>query len=274
MRFVRGLIGFGGFVSALFAGAARGQTAGDAGAPTSAAADAGAGEVKPSAPTRPATGYGYGEPKREAPAREGRPVKARAAKAPPPGVNVATLPGFEVLPDGGSRLFVQLTGNPQVDEKKAAGSITYVIKGARILRRNNRNALETAHFNTPVLRARLVPSGHDLHFVVDLRQNVAPKWQLTANSTSSAKPENAAVSANGPRPEKANEAQGGATMMLAIDFPKGDFLPAQVNVPPPPGAPKTKGTTPTPPPRGPELEPLPETVPEGEPSSRGSGPDF
>jgi hypothetical protein len=273
MRFVRGLIGFGGFVSALFAGAARGQTAGDAGASNTAAADGGAPEGKPPAPTRPATGYGYGESKREAPAREGRAVKARTAKAPSAASGAtATLPGFEVLPDGGSRLFVQLTGNPQVDEKKAAGSITYVIKGARIVRRNNKNALETAHFNTPVLRARLVPSGHDLHFVVDLRQNVAPKWQLTANSTSSAKPENPAVSANGPRPEKATEAQSGATMMLAIDFPKGDFLPAQVNVPPAPGAPKTKGTPP--PSRGTDLQPLPETVPEGEPSSRGSGPDF
>ncbi len=250
----------------------------DAGTPASpaspASTEAAPSAVEPAKPSRPATGYGYGDSARDAVTK--RPAKARVAKARSQAdpVNVATLPGFEMLPDGGSRLFVQMTGNPQVEEKKAAGSVTYVIKGVRIIRRNNRNALETAHFNTPVLRARLVPSGHDLHFVVDLRHNVAPQWKLTANSSIGAKPETAG--ANGARPEKASEASNGATTTLAVDFPKGDFLPAHVETPPPPEG-KSRGTTPATPTAkatrgGTEVEPLPETVPEGEPPPRGSGP--
>src|SRR6476659_9144230 len=47
---------------------------------------------------RPATGYGYGDSKpRARPA--GKATRRRAA-----GAVVATLPGFEMLPDGGSRL--------------------------------------------------------------------------------------------------------------------------------------------------------------------------
>jgi hypothetical protein len=121
---------------------------------------------------------------------------ARAHHASGP---VATLPGFELLPEGGSRLFVQLTSNVQVAEKTVAGGLTYVLKGAHVLKRNNENALVTVHFNTPVTRARLLPAGGDLHFVVDLRQNVKPTWKLVP-------------------------AKDGATV-LEIDFPGGDYLP-------------------------------------------------
>jgi hypothetical protein len=75
-----------------------------------------------------------------------------------------------------------------------------VSKGAQVLQRNNRNALVTVHFNTPVSRARLVPAGRDLHFVLDMRADVAPTFKVT--------------------PAKDNSA------ILQIDFAKGDFLPA------------------------------------------------
>ena len=53
------------------------------------------------------------------------------------------------------------------------------------------------HFNTPVWRARLVPQGNDLLFIVDLRAASAPtfKMQDAADHTS----------------------------MLTVDFGKGDF---------------------------------------------------
>jgi len=113
---------------------------------------------------------------------------------------IATLPGFELLADGSSRLFVQLTRTVPIEEKRVAGKLTYVLRGARVARRNNENALVTVHFNTPVTTARLVPRGHDLHFVVELRDNVAPTWKLTP-------------------------AKDGASILM-IDFPKGDFLPS------------------------------------------------
>jgi hypothetical protein len=155
----------------------------------------------PEAPKKPSTsaaGYAYGD-------------KPAAAKGPPrvkyrrtgPVVN---MPGFEQTSDGGSRLFVALSQTVPVEERKAQGSITYVLKGASPRVWNNTNALVTVHFNTPVYRARLVPHGQDLHFVIELRAEATPTWKM-------------------------NEAAGDKPAMLAIDFPKGDYLSAAVAEP-------------------------------------------
>jgi len=152
----------------------------------------------PSGPA-PTTGYAYGTSASHrdgaAPATPHSRSRARVHHASGP---VATLPGFELLPEGGSRLFVQLTANVHVDEKPVAGGITYILKGAHVAKRNNENALVTVHFNTPVTRARLLPAGGDLHFVLEIRQNVKPTWKLVP-------------------------AKDGATV-LQIDFPQGDYL--------------------------------------------------
>jgi hypothetical protein len=112
------------------------------------------------------------------------------------------MPGFEQTPDGGSRLFVQLSQPVKVEERRAQGSVTYILKGASPRVWNNTNALVTVHFNTPVSRARLVPMGQDLHFIVELRSAVSPTWKL-------------------------DESQD-KTATLAIDFPKGDYLTGSV----------------------------------------------
>ena len=146
----------------------------------------------------PTMGYAYGDHAHHA--TDGVPAKkhtrARVHHVAGP---VATLPGFLLLPEGGSRLFVELTQNVAVEEKPVAGGITYVLKGAHVVKRNNENALVTVHFNTPVSRARLLPAGGDLHFVIELRQNVKPTWKLVP-------------------------AKDGAAV-LQIDFPGGNFLP-------------------------------------------------
>ena len=111
---------------------------------------------------------------------------------------LATFPGFEALPDGGSRLFVQLNQAVPVEERRAAGSVTYVLKGAHLRVHNDSNALVTVHFNTPVFRARLVPQGNDLLFILELRGAATPTFKLNANQDK--------------------------TSTLQIDFPKGDFL--------------------------------------------------
>lgn len=152
-----------------------------------AGADKDAGEKKPAVP---AAGYAYSDK----PVKSASSAKLRKAPAGP----TATMPGFEALPDGGSRLFVQLTQPVQVEEHKAQGSLTYILKGAYVRQRNNLNSLVTVHFNTPVSRARLVPHGNDLHFVIDLRAaGAAPTWKMQAAPDKSAK--------------------------LTIDFPKGDY---------------------------------------------------
>jgi hypothetical protein len=146
--------------------------------------------------TFPATGYGWSTtPKKHVP--QGH-VPARRARVDT--TADAVLPGFETLADGSSRLFVQLSKSAAYDTKTAAGTITYVLKGVHVDRRNNYNPLVTVHFNTPVTSARLVPHGQDLWFVVDLRANVQPTVTMDA-------------------------AKDGAAM-LRIEFPKGDYLPA------------------------------------------------
>lgn len=113
---------------------------------------------------------------------------------------VATLPGFELLPDGGSRLFVELTKTATVTEKREARTLTYVIQGARVDHRNNENALVTVHFNTPVSRARLFPVRGNLVFSVELRADTTATWRMT-------------------------DSADGSASVLQIDFPKGSFLP-------------------------------------------------
>jgi hypothetical protein len=115
------------------------------------------------------------------------PKTAFAADAP-----IATLPGFEALPDGGSR----------VEERRGANAITYVLKGAHVMKRNNTNPLVTLHMNTPVASARLVPAGSDLEFVVALRAAGTPTWRVTQSNDGASR--------------------------LEIDFPKGTFVNANV----------------------------------------------
>jgi hypothetical protein len=116
------------------------------------------------------------------------------------------VPGFETLADGSSRLFVELTKPVAYETRTARGTVTYVLKGARVVRRNNTNALVTVHFNTPVTSARLVPHGRDLWFVVALRADVQPTVSMDAGKDGAA--------------------------VMHIELPKGQYLPGAANTPP------------------------------------------
>ncbi len=147
-------------------------------------------ERKKAAPVVPAAGYAYNDRA----ASNSRVPHGRYRHSGP----VVQMPGFEPTPDGGSRLFVQLSQSVPVEERKARGSITYVLKGASPRVWNNTNALVTVHFNTPVSRARLVPHGADLLFIVELRAAAAPTWKMAESQDK--------------------------TSTLQIEFPKGDYL--------------------------------------------------
>ena len=109
--------------------------------------------------------------------------------------------------------------NPDFAGKSAKGSLTYVLKGVRIDRRNNLNSLVTVHFNTPVSSARLVPHGGDLWLVIEMRANIQPTVAMDATK------------------------DGGA--MLRVEFPKGDYLSDRTVIPLVP-APASSATTPAP----------------------------
>jgi hypothetical protein len=141
-----------------------------------------------SATSHSVTGYGYTDPKPQGrlAIRSGTRPLVHHPTLPSSTGPVATLPGFEMLGEGGSRLFVELSQNVQVEERRARGIITYVLKGAHVTVRNNENPLVTVHFNTPVTRARLVPAGRDVLFVVDLRADVTPTWKINPAKDSGA----------------------------------------------------------------------------------------
>ena len=180
--------------------------------PADTSAPASTGSAKP---VVPATGYGWST----TPAKRGhgrarlQPMSAKAAQGSP---NGTVIPGFETLADGSSRVFVQLPKQVMYAGKAAKGSLTYVLKGVRIDRRNNLNSLVTVHFNTPVSSARLVPHGGDLWLVIEMRANVQPTVAMDATK------------------------DGGA--MLRVEFPKGDYLGAAPALEPIAAAPAASGT--------------------------------
>jgi hypothetical protein len=145
----------------------------------------------------PATGFGWSDPKKKSGPGPSTTRVSHHVKSDAPD---ATMPGFETLADGSSRLFVELTKPVRYETKTGRGTITYVLKGAHVSRRNNYNPLVTVHFNTPIASARLVPHGGDLWFVVSLRANAQPTATLDGTK------------------------DGGS--MLRVEFPKGDYLPA------------------------------------------------
>jgi hypothetical protein len=190
-------------------------TPGAGAAPAGSGSPAPAGSAEPSKPVVPATGYGW----TTHPAKHGRThVRAsRAAAAASANPTGTVVPGFETLGDGSSRVFVQLPRATTYATRSAKGSLTYVLKGISVDRRNNLNALVTVHFNTPVTSARLVPHGSDLWLVVDLRANVQPTVALDATK------------------------DGGA--MFRVEFPKGDYLSGAPSPTPPATAPSGAAST-------------------------------
>jgi hypothetical protein len=145
------------------------------------------------------------------------------------GLPVAAFPAFSMGPEGGSMVTVQLSRAVRVEERRARGSITYVLRGTRVPRRNDTNALVTVHFNTPVERVRLLPRGADAHLVLDLRADVAPAHVLVPATSAGSGDDRAAGGARDASPRdgahdgRADGGPGGVT--LRIDFPKGDYLP-------------------------------------------------
>jgi hypothetical protein len=177
-------------------------------------------------PVRPATGYSYGTAATPPADR----AHARTARGNPAATD-AIMAGFETLADGSTRLFVDLSkpapydtkvdskADAKDDAKAVRSTLTYVLRGARVDRRNNENPLVTVHFNTPVNSARLVPHGRDLWLVVDLRVNVQPTATMDAAKDGTAR--------------------------FRIDFPKGNYLPAS----------QPPWTAPAPSPSSPETRP-------------------
>lgn len=148
----------------------------------------------------------------------GKPGKVAKANA----AIVAQWPGFRMTEDGGSEVMVEFSKNVAPPSRfEAAGTVTFVFKGAIVLKHNNQNPLLTGHFNTPVSSARLVPKKGELHLVIDLR---------------------AATSAAGTTGMRAGGEPG--SMQFFAKFPAGSYLAKDADDEPmlKPSTTKLKGT--------------------------------
>ena len=155
---------------------------------------------------------------------------AAAGKSKEPAGPAVTFTGFHVADDGTSRLTVDLSAPVPVQANVSGSRAEYLLVGATIPLRNNKNPLLTKHFQSLVTSARLVPElegkpehrGKGKHkqkvigvrVVVEMREDATPQHHLDK-------------SPNG-------------TATLVIDFPKPKKAPApEPDEPPPPAAPKS-----------------------------------
>ena len=95
--------------------------------------------------------------------------RRRAATA-----SIITWPGFQPNADGSSRFFVQTTAGVTATVNRSEGRVEIVFPNTGTHLSNSRRWLETAFFETPVTRARLLRRRHDMVLVMYLRADVIP----------------------------------------------------------------------------------------------------
>lgn len=170
-----------------------------AAAPAATAAPA-AGTAAPAPSGDPAAPAGSAEPKKPTTTpgyswtdkpQKGRWVKRKKID---PNTPLATYPGFRMLKDGRSEVWVQISKKVTVTPSVAAGHATFVLSGVDVGIHNNTNPLVTEYFDTPLARARLKRDGNGAQLVLELREAVSPTHRIV----------------DGPR----------GTMILYVDLPK------------------------------------------------------
>jgi hypothetical protein len=96
----------------------------------------------------------------------------------PPGPDVSgkgrfvTFPGFELLPNGRSRVFVQTSAHIEPVITQVSGRFEIVLRDTKVHLRNNRRPLETEHFDTPLRRASVEQRKRDAVLVLEMKQRV------------------------------------------------------------------------------------------------------
>jgi len=132
---------------------------------------------KTPAPAPKATSAPSKAPAKPRKARKGRHKKNEQEAGPASGP-VASFPGFRMLPDGGSRIFVEVSEKVKVTEQNAQGRVVYRLEGARVPVSTNRLPLLTGYFATPVSRVQLVPNKEGTDLVLELRIPSQPTYRV------------------------------------------------------------------------------------------------
>jgi hypothetical protein len=80
-----------------------------------------------------------------------------------------TWPGFIMLPDGSSRIFLQTTRPLDYRRNDKKRRVTLKLSNADVYLKNNRNPLVTVHFNTPVRRAYLKRHKGSVDLIIEMK---------------------------------------------------------------------------------------------------------
>lgn len=126
-----------------------------------------------------------------------------------------TWPGFQLLPDGRSRIFIQMTGLVSHEVSRNGRRLDVRLKNAKLPGSNNKRRLITRYFNTPVLETRLRARKGDVVASLQLREPIEPVLS--------------------------SETAASGYRFLYITFPAGKYVANAQTPPPAPTA--TKGAT-------------------------------
>jgi hypothetical protein len=85
-----------------------------------------------------------------------------------------TWPGFQLLPDGRSRIFIQMTGLASHEVSRKGQRLEVRLKDTKLPGSNNKRRLITRYFNTPVLETRLRARKGDVVASLQLREPIEP----------------------------------------------------------------------------------------------------
>jgi hypothetical protein len=93
--------------------------------------------------------------------------------AAPGSAALVTWPGFQMLPNGGSRVFVQTSVEVKPDLKREGNTLHVSLTSVSLPRGNARLPLDTSFFNTPVKSVRAKARKDGVMVEIELRSNVS-----------------------------------------------------------------------------------------------------
>jgi hypothetical protein len=134
-------------------------------------------------------------------------TRAKAGSTPP----AITWPGFQMRPDGSSRVFVQITTQVDVSAALVDGKVIVDFGNVAIAGSNNRRPLVTKFFNTPVTSVEVKRANKRTTLVLTMRAPIEPRVS--------------------------QEQASSGFHFVYVDFPPGSYRPnePQAAAAPPPG---------------------------------------
>lgn len=81
-----------------------------------------------------------------------------------------TFSGYQRFTDGSSRFFVRMSHRPAIKQRSEGTQMTFTLLNSFVGLRNNKHPLDFSHFESPLVRAQLVPRGSNVDLVMQFRK--------------------------------------------------------------------------------------------------------